>query len=58
MKKIDYEKIKLKYLKKYQYRILNLRNEYVNSYNKITIERFKELNSIYNKNDKRTCGWF
>lgn len=49
MRKINYEKIKLKYVKKYQDRILNLRTEYINSYNKITIERFKELNSIYRK---------
>ena len=49
MRKINYEKIKLKYVKKYQDRILNLRIEYINSYNKITIERFKELNSIYRK---------
>ena len=47
MKILDYEKIKLKYIQKYQNRIINLRNEYVNIYKKVTIEDFIEINMRY-----------
>ena len=47
MKIFDYEKIKLKYIQKYQNRIINLRNEYVNIYKKITIKDFIDINMRY-----------
>ena len=47
MKIIDYEKIKLKYIQKYQNRIINLKNEYINIYKNITIKDFIEINKKY-----------
>lgn len=47
MKIIDYEKIKLKYIQKYQNRIINLKNEYINIYKNITIKDFIEINEKY-----------
>ena len=47
MKILEYEKIKLKYIQKYQNKIINLRNEYVNIYKEITIKDFIEINMKY-----------
>ena len=46
MKILDYEKIKLKYIQKYQNRIINLINEYVNIYKKIDMDMYINYNYI------------
>ena len=47
MRILDYEKIKLKYIQKYQNRIINLRSEYIDIHKNITIKDFIEINMKY-----------